>query len=129
MNPIFLASILKGKLVFNNYEGFINYIQTLEGKSVDVVIRLPKKDRSNEQNRYYWGVVIRLLSEHLGYTDDEMHDALKMMFLKDNSRDIPTLRSTTELTTVEFEKYLEEVRMWAANMLGFYIPLPNEVDF
>ena len=129
MNPIFLASVIKGKLVYNNPEGLENYLQSLNDKSVDVLIRLPKKDRSHEQNRYYWGVIIRLLSEHLGYSDDEMHDALKMLFLKDESRKIPTLRSTTELSTTEFEKYLEEIRMWAAQLLGFYIPLPNEVDF
>jgi len=34
-------------------------IQKHEGKQVDIQIKryYPKKDRSNEQNRYMWGVV------------------------------------------------------------------------
>lgn len=128
MNPIFLAQIKNGKIAFNNEGQFNDYLLSLEGKEVEVVVRKWKKERSNNQNRYYWGVVIKLLSEYLGYTDEEMHDALKMLFLKDESRKVPTLRSTTELNTVEFEKYLENIRMWAAQMFGFYIPTPNEVE-
>ena len=129
MNPIFFATIKKGKVIFNNVQLFNNYLLSLEGKDVEVVVRKPKKERSNPQNRYYWGVVINLLCETTGYTPEEMHEALKMLFLKDNTRKIPTLRSTTELTTIEFEDFLEGVRVWAASELNCIIPLPNEVDF
>ena len=129
MNPIFFATIKKGKVIFNNVQLFNNYLLSLEGKDVEVVVRKPKKERSNPQNRYYWGVVINLLCETTGYTPEEMHEALKMLFLKDNTRKLPTLRSTTELTTIEFEDFLEGVRVWAASELNCIIPLPNEVDF
>ena len=128
MNPIFLGSVQNGKLVFNNFEPFKNYLHTLEGKSVDVVIRIPKKDRSNEQNRYMWGVVYELLSETTGYTPNEIHDAMRMLFLQDNLRKIPTLRSTTELSTIEMEDYLEKIRQWAAQELSCVIPNPNQVE-
>jgi len=129
MDPIFLASIKNGELVFNNLRKFEDYLIPFEDKEVEVIVRKLKKERSNEQNRYYWGVVIKLLSEHIGYIDEEMHEALKLKFLRDDSRKIPTLRSTTDLTTIEFEEYLEKIRIWAAQELNCYIPLPNEVDF
>jgi len=128
MTPVFLASIIKEKLVFNNPETYYRYLRSLNNKSVEVVIRLPRKDRSNPQNRYMWGVVYELLSETTGYTPSEIHDSMRMLFLQDNLRKIPTLRSTTELTTVEMENYLEQIRQWAAQELNCNIPLPNEVD-
>jgi len=35
-------------------------------------------------------------------------------------------KSTSTLTTVEFEKFMEEVKRWAMKELGCYIPDPNE---
>ena len=128
MIPVFLATIQKGRLIFNNPDGFEKHLWKLNDKSVDVVVRLPRRDRSNPQNRYMWGVVYELLSETTGYTPSEIHDAMRMLFLQDNLRKIPTLRSTTELSTVEMENYLEQIRIWAAQELNCSIPLPNEVE-
>lgn len=91
------------------------------------------KNRSNDQNSYYHGVVIKLLSEHTGYDEDDMHEILKSLFLSDRERlmwdkrkKVTRVKSTSTLTTVEFEQYLDKVRKWAAAELGVYIPLPNE---
>ena len=40
---------------------------------------------------------------------------------------IPITKSTTELSTVEFEDYVAKIRMWAASFLSLIIPLPNEI--
>lgn len=128
MTPVFLAAIIKGKLILNNPEPFERYLQSLNGKSVEVVVRLPRKDRSNKQNAYMWSVVYQLLSETTGYTPPEIHDAMRMLFLQDNLRKIPTLRSTTELSTVEAETYFENIRQWAAQELNCVIPEPNQVE-
>ena len=128
MNPIFTAKIQRGKVVFDNVDLLNGYLISLEGKEVEVIVRRRKKSRSLPQNAYYFGVCIKLLCETTGYTDDEMHIALKMMFLQDKTRKIPTLISTTSLTTVSFEEYLEKIRQWAAQELSCSIPLPNEVD-
>jgi hypothetical protein len=129
ISPVFTATIKRGKVVFYNVELFNTYLLSLEGKDVHVSIRKKQKTRSNNQNAFYWGVVIPLLCETTGYTDEEMHEALKMIFLIDKSRKIPTLQSTARLTTIEFEDYIEKVRQWAAQELNCVIPLPNEVDF
>ena len=87
--------------------------------------------RSNPQNRYYWGVVVDILSNELGYTPEETHEILRQMFLtnrvmvKDAFFNIP--KSTTILTTVEMENYLTKIREWASISCGISIPEPNEV--
>ena len=132
MNPIFLASVRQGKLVFNNPEGFSKYLLKLNDKSVDVVIRLPRKDRSSNQNRYYFGVVISLLSKHTGYTPEEIHSLLKEKFLSKiivlAGKDEKIPRSSTELSTIEWEKWMTEIREWSAQELSCVIPEPNSVD-
>jgi hypothetical protein len=128
MNPIFLGQVKNGILILNAPERYAAYLPTLNGKEVQLSVGSVKKQRTKRENRYYWGVVIRLLSEVTGYNDDEMHDALRMLFLKDTDRTIPVIRSTASLTTLEFENYLEKIRLWAGEKLNCYIPLPNEVE-
>lgn len=36
------------------------------------------------------------------------------------------VKSTTELSTVEFNDYTEKIRMWANSYLNLQLPLPNE---
>lgn len=109
------------------------HIKSLKPGMYDWEIVKYNKVRSNAENRYYHGVVLELLSEYTGYTADEMHDILKAMFLSEKQRlkwdkrkKIQIQKSTSTLTTVQFEKFLEDVRRWAASELGCYIPNPNE---
>lgn len=94
------------------------------------------KMRSLPENRYYFGVVVKVLSDHLGYTLNEIHDILKNMFLsevryvdtKKGIKEIRVPKSTTELTTISFEQYLSDIRQWASVELSCYIPVPNETE-
>ena len=119
----------KGKLHLFNEMQFSIALSGLEGKYVEVIVRKKKSQRSINQNSYYHGVVVRMLSDFLGYERDEMHMILRFKFLRkvaDNG--IESALSTAKLSTEEMEDYLERVRRWAAKDLEFYIPLPNEVD-
>ena len=83
------------------------------------------KPRSLKENNYYWGIVLTLLAEATGFTPEEAHDAMRWKFLRKGQR-FETVRSTTGLTTNEFEEYLEKIRLFAAQELNCIIPLPNE---
>lgn len=100
--------------------------------------RVFRKDRSNNQNSYYWGVIVHLLSEHTGFGTDEMHEILKHKFLR-RTIWVPTkhgtkeqsviAESTAKLTTKQFEEYTSNIRQWASQDLGVFLPEPNEVDY
>lgn len=79
-------------------------------------------DRSNPQLRYYFGVVLDMISEELGYELIEAHELMIAMFLK------PTGRSSTRgMTTEEFVRYTETIKRWAVQELQINIPdPPNE---
>lgn len=99
--------------------------------------RAYRKDRSNNQNRYYWGIVIDLLSEHTGFDREETHEILKHKFLRktvwvthnvDGVKEMNVItKSTTGLTTKQFEEFLSQIRMWSSHCLGVFIPEPNEI--
>jgi hypothetical protein len=105
----------------------------------DVVIEVSKKihKRSNSLNAYYWSGVIPLIRAalvDLGHvlTKEEVHQFLKMRFIKteicngDGEVIGERTKSSTELTTTEFLEYLEQIKQFSAEILGVYIPDPNE---
>ncbi len=126
--PVWIGAVDKaGKLTLADRDALSGYLRGLIGP-VELVIRKRRAKRSDPQNRYYWGVVIALTAEYCGYQPEEMHDAWKLKLLRQEDPDhpMPTIRSTTSLSTQEFEDYLERIRTIAATDLGVVIPLPNE---
>jgi len=100
----------------------------------EFVIKSNEK-RSIPENSFYWGVVLPTVSDHLGYTNDELHEIFKSLFLSEvkyikmnngQIREVRYAKSTASLKVFEFEQYLENIRTWSALELGISIPLPNE---
>jgi len=131
----FSGFVENGKLSLRNPQIFKVELQDLHG-DVSVEIVEGRGKRSQQQNKYYHGVVCRLISDHTGYLPEEVHEFLKEKFLTEkkhviigtDERDIETA-STTRLTTKEFEEFTENVRRWAAVELQINIPEPNQEDF
>lgn len=115
----------------DNLEPTFKKIQEyVKGKDDFFVIEIQKskKTRSLPQNKYYWGVVIKIIANHTGYTSDETHQELARMFLSYEAGNLKRfVKSTTKLNTIDFEDYLDKCRTWASNELNCYIPLPNEL--
>lgn len=124
---------MDGKLLMKEPVMFRENLKNFDGKEVVIEVRLKKKFRSNPQNDYYWRVVVKAFSDifnkaELSLTKDQVHDILKTKFLlvKDP---YPRIKSTTELTTIEFNDYLLQLQEWAASDFSCYIPDPNEFGF
>lgn len=130
---VFNGIIKDKKLELDNRQGLIDYIKILQGgkkeQKVSLTIERYIKKRSNPQNDYYQGVVLKILANELGYTRDEMHEAIKWEFLRKRGKKIDTVISTKKLNTIEFEDLMERIRRWSSEYLNVYIPNPNEVDY
>lgn len=128
MTPIFLAKVSNSTLQLQTPDKFRTYLYSLKGQQVEVVVRLPRKDRSTQQNKWYWKCIVGIVAEHFGYLPEEMHQAYKLLFLRMHEEGKPkTVRSTTQLSTVEFSQYTEKCQHWAAEQ-GIIVPSPNEVE-
>lgn len=125
-----IGTVKRGRFIPDNPVAFRFAFCKLEGQECAVTVQKNKKHRSSNQNRYYHGVVVKLVSEVTGYTLYEAHNALKMLFLRKHRDGMPeTIGSTKDLNTKEFEEYLENVRHWAATDLCCFIPEPNQVEY
>jgi hypothetical protein len=130
MGPVFLGRVDEaGRLLLEHRNALTAHLRGLAGKRVELVVRKQRARRSNEANRYYWGVVVAVIADHLGYDRDECHEALAWHFLRagEDGEKLPRRQSTASLDTGAFSEYVERVKRWAAEELGIYVPDANEV--
>lgn len=131
------AKVKEGKLFLRNRRDFDRLVaQMPETWELEVFVQRRRATRSIQANAYYWGVVLQGLSEHTGYTADELHDICKAMFLPKRlalnngngevKGEFVIGGSTRSLNTNEFYEYVERVRQWASETLDCYIPDPGE---
>lgn len=113
------------------------------GKDVIVTFARPKKTRSSEQNRYYWGVVVRMVCEAFNEIGNpvnadnqediqSVHEFLKRRFLQPeifvdaNGEAHEIGWSTSRLTTSQMMDYIAQIQQFAVEFLNVIIPDPGE---
>lgn len=99
-------------------------------------IQNPRTDR---QRRFYFGTVVKALSEQTGYASETMHECLKMMFIRVHSTGFQTIGlpaerdkngryrvgSTTDFSSIDQEQYNECIREWTFANMKVIIPMPT----
>jgi hypothetical protein len=109
------------------------------GKRVVISLRKHVNRRSDKQNRAYWGIIVPRVLEMFtdagnDTTKEEIHEYLKehvggpmfaRVLIDPDGKRRPVVRSSTTLTTVEWEDFMEKIRAWAAER-GLILPMPNE---
>ena len=133
MNPIHSGKVEKGKLILNNPNRYLVHLCGLEGREVELILRKRKKQRTLQQDRYYFGVVVKCLMNKTGYNKQQMHDALKEKFAstRDEKTGLLIIESTATMDTKRFIEYCDEIKQWADEFFegDCYIPSPNEVSY
>lgn len=121
-------------LKFKNPGYYRQQISQLKGKTRAIItIESEGRNRSEQQNRYLWGVVYPILAETTGYTVEEIHEYGKSRFLEPKiinikKKAIYITRSTTELTTSDMVEYVDKLIVLAAE-LGAHVPSPEESGY
>jgi len=148
----FYATLKEGKFKFESEDFMKQRISELKDGEYTWEVTKYFNQRSNQENKYYWAVVVELVYEglrDLGYgeikTRDDAHNAIKSLFFSKVIKPVPKKRkvgrprkhegeivvagSTAKVTTKDFEEKMEEIRRWSAEYLGVSIPEPNEKIF
>jgi len=119
--------VVEGKLKILNRAGFDALIQRMDGLELDILVRKHRKDRTLTQQGYLW-VIYQFIADNTdGWTKEDVHDAMRQMFLTDRTGPMPRLLSTTELSTVEFNEYIERIAQFCAETLDLVIPEPQRM--
>ena len=89
--------------------------------------------RTEQQRRYYWGVVVKLIADYTGNDIDTIHEFFKDKFalrktitVQDEAR---TIAGCTHDLFKEnfFEDYIDHIRVWAISELSLVMPNPQQV--
>lgn len=121
-------------------ESFRRELQGFKERGVHVVLTVEefREKRSNQANRYYWGICVDLIARGLkdaGWeprecSAEQVHELLKREFLTEdrhiNGVIVKRTKSTTELDTQQFGEYIEHCVRFAAENLDVIIPPPGE---
>jgi hypothetical protein len=133
------TSIVNG-IFKRNRNLVLNAIKSFNDKDVVITFSKPKKSRSNNQNNFYWGVVLPLIQKglldatgELRNNDNIHYNILLPLFAPtneiiniDTGECINERLTSSEMTTTQFCEYIIEIQKWAAEFLGIDIPSPNE---
>lgn len=106
----FFAKIVKGHIILDSTELFIDYLKRYEGKDIEFCIQARQHPKSQEQLGYLFGHIIPQIAKQLGYTDEEMYGLLKQQFLKRTTTTDTTkvyILSLSELNRKELSEFVE----------------------
>jgi hypothetical protein len=117
------------KVVLGNLRGVANgrYKVILEEAS----------KRTNQQNAYYWAVIVPIVFQFLreaGYNEilshADAHEVLKFKFLRktivsEHGEYVEIIKSTAKLSKKDFIEYIEAIIQWVAETWGMVIPPPG----
>ena len=131
-----VAQVKDGRLFIKNRRAFDQRIARFDDRWIlEVTVKRLRATRSQQQNRYWWGVCVELVSEHTGYTPEDVHEIAKQMFIPkrlavaDGNGEIQgefvVGGSTRQMNTEEFGEFIERFKQWAAETLDVVIPDPE----
>ena len=126
------ARIDRGKLILPNRALLAAAVKRWPDMAVDVEIRPFEETRRGRANRYYRGVVLKLIAEETGHAADDLHEYFK---LRHNSKlvadpatgeEIKVPQSTAKLSIQAFSDYLNLVMLDGAELCGIVFPEPRK---
>jgi hypothetical protein len=134
----YISRIKDGKLQKNVQEEFDSDLKDFEGQQVILKLAKKRKNRSLEQNKYYFHIICNAFIE--GVKDkwgheigkEEAHNNLKKecnfeeLIGEDTGEIFRLVKSTANLDTLKFEEYLDRCRKFIWEWFGVHVALPNE---
>jgi hypothetical protein len=130
--PVEVRENGEGFTVATGYRsGFKAWLKTMAGEKVFMVLRKATRKRSVSQNAFWWAVVVPMFAERCGYMPyehDAVHDELMRVLVglkEDSHPELKIRRSSTDLSTQEFNRLIEQAQIFAADKLGMVIPDPD----
>lgn len=104
------------------------------GQAWELSLAEYRPKRSNQQNRYLFGVVYPTIMHHLeGWNVEDVHEFMLgswsgwEIIEGFGAKRRKPIRRSSRLTTVEFQDYVAHIQQFMSER-GVYIPDPNEME-
>jgi hypothetical protein len=116
-----------------------------EGREVSITIERWRKKRSNEQNAYWWGVIVPIFQDcfreaGMARNKEQTHQLITDLIIQKYGDSVilqesvlegevfQEKRGTSDLSTSEFMELVNEAQMFASEVFDIAIPDPNQVE-
>lgn len=118
--------------IADNLRAFV--MQALPGKQLKVTVAEAKKRRSDDQNRYLWGVVYPTILQSgqlAGWSAEDVHEYMLgeiygwETLAGFGRKRLRPIRRSSGMSTTEFSEYVAQIQQRMAE-LGIYVPDPGE---
>lgn len=111
----------------DNEKAWLDYLLSVDKKSLVMDVDKEYGVRSDNQNRYYWKC-LEIIANHTGHTSNELHQLFKRIFLEPEyktilGRELKLPATTTSLNKIDFGTYFDRIRAEVATM-GIELPTP-----
>ncbi len=129
---------IKNRKFVSNTNTINDILDAYNGHTIKITFQKKTNKRSNNQNSYYWAVIMPIFKNAIReewseiWSISEVHEFLKSNcnydeFVNENTGEIiRKVRSTTENTTVSQEDFHEKCRQLCDSFFNTVIPLPEE---
>tara|TARA_B100000609_G_C17108846_1_gene378683 strand:+ start:127 stop:507 length:381 start_codon:yes stop_codon:yes gene_type:complete len=103
---------------------FREFIDKVKDGRYIITIEKQQRERSGEQNKFYWAI-LHQIQDQTGQISEELHEIFKAKYLVDRSARLPRIKSTSELSVIEFNEYITKI---CADMgeLGIILNFPED---
>lgn len=121
ITPLFFGEVQNGKLKVHDREQMEQWIQSLDGKKVNVIIERLKRKRTTgqpheegNQNGYYRGTVLPIAAEYMGDTPDGAHESLLLRFaprvpVEVMGVTVLKMLRTGDMDTVQMARFIDDI--------------------
>ena len=122
----------------SNLKSIASILEHYNNQVIDVVFKKRETKRSNQQNGYYWGVIIAIfrncIREEWGelWDKEKAHEFLLVNCNYEEKINLQTgqivrvIKGSSENSTVEQEDYHTKCRLLVKDFFNVEIPMPNE---
>lgn len=139
MKSIEIETRIEGGQFRQNKDFIRDAVQQFEGKEIKLIFKRKYKQRTNEENAFYWGVWVPILQRAIREawgevkTPNEIHEIIKLncnyeeKVNEENGMFIRIPKSSTKLNTYEWEfEFKQKIRQFALDFFNVILPEPNE---
>ena len=136
---LFISNVKDGQLQMNVRKQIAEKLPYFNDKRVKIIIEKLHGKRSNPQNAFLHLILTIFSNELIDLTGDERLDMetvkgmCKIKYLSENLIDEETgevkatyVRKTSQLNKEEMGEFIENVKRYAMDMFGIYLPDVNE---
>lgn len=112
----------------------VDFLKKNEGKLCTMELKVVRNSKSNAQNRYFRGVIVKHWKQALweagyqSFTDEEYFQLLKQKFFSycKSNKNFEQSTCNSDWDTEQWEKKMSDIRSWVFDTFNYIIPLPNE---